>query len=123
MDTPPPATAPAQSPAEDKTVAIVSYLTLIGFVAAIIIHNSKKTQLGSFHLRQMLGVIVASFVGVFANFVLLMIPILGWLAMIVGWALLLVVWVMGFIAAVNGEMKPAPILGPYFQKWFGNAFA
>jgi hypothetical protein len=49
MDTPPPATtAPA---AEDRTVAIVSYLTLIGFVVAILLHSSKKTQLGAFHLR------------------------------------------------------------------------
>jgi uncharacterized membrane protein len=31
---------------------------------------------------------------------------------------LLVFWVMGLVAAVSGEEKPLPIVGPSFQKWF-----
>ena len=50
-DTPPPA-APVK---EDSTVAILSYITIIGFIVAIILHGNKKTSLGSFHLRQALG--------------------------------------------------------------------
>ena len=40
----PPAPPPVAAVSEDKTVAILSYLTLIGFIAAIIIHSNKKTQ-------------------------------------------------------------------------------
>jgi hypothetical protein len=29
---------------------------------------------------------------------------------------------MGFIAAVNGQMKPMPVVGELYQKWFGTAF-
>lgn len=112
--TPPPAsTAPsplATSATEDKTVAILSYITLFGFIAAIIIHSNKKTQLGAFHLRQMLGL--------FLTGILMIIPFLNILVGIC----LLVFWIMGLISAVKGEMKPIPLVGAMYQKWFGNAF-
>jgi uncharacterized membrane protein len=118
MDT----TIPTQSPppiiTEDKTVAIVSYLTLIGFIAAIIIHSNKKTKLGAFHLRQMLGFILSWL----AVFVLFVIPIIGWILIPVFYLFMFVCWIMGLIAAINGQMKPMPIVGPMYQKWFGTTF-
>ena len=103
---------------EDKTVAILAYITLIGFIIAIVMHSSKKTALGSFHLRQMLGIIVLGL----ASYILIFIPILGWIAIAVLGICNLIMWIMGLVAAANGEMKPAPIFGPSFQKWFGGAF-
>ena len=114
--TPPPVTSssvntpPAVATAEDKTVAILSYITLLGFIAAIVIHSSKKTQLGAFHLRQTLGLFLSAF--------LLIIPLLNILLALV----LFVFWIMGLISAVKGEMKPVPLVGPLYQKWFGTAF-
>ena len=115
--TPPPATA-----GEDKTVAIVAYLTLIGFIVAIIIHSNKKTKLGAFHLRQMLGFILTWVAVVVCQFILIFIPILGWLDILVLWCSLLVLWVLGLIAAINGQMTPMPVVGPLYQKWFGTTF-
>jgi len=126
MDSPTPAqTPPPPAIAEDKTVAIVSYMTMLGFIIAIIIHTSKKTKLGAFHLRQMLGlwltvialIIVHSISSPFGSsddlvnmaFMLLAISII-------------VLWVLGLIAAVNGQMKPMPVVGPLYQKWFGTTF-
>jgi uncharacterized membrane protein len=105
-----PAAPPAAVASEDKTVAIVGYITLIGFIAAIIMNSNKKTQLGAFHLRQMLGLVLTSLLGI--------IPFLG----IVVILFLFVLWIMGILAAIKGEMKPTPVLGPLYQKWFGNAF-
>ena len=111
--TPPPvastgtAMPPAASTAEDKTV---SYITLIGFIAAIVINSNKKTKLGAFHLRQMLGLYLTGFVCI--------IPILGWILAIA----IFVFWIMGLISAIKGEMKPVPLLGGLYQKWFGTAF-
>jgi uncharacterized membrane protein len=123
MDTNPPVVnSPATETAEDKTVAIVSYLTLIGFIAAIIIHNNKKTKLGAFHLRQMLGFMLTWIAVVICGMVLAFIPILGWIAIFGLWVSMLVLWVMGLIAAINGQMKPLPVVGPLYQKWFGNTF-
>jgi uncharacterized membrane protein len=123
MDTTTATETPAPAAAgEDKTVAIVSYITLIGFIAAIIIHSNKKTKLGAFHLRQVLGFFLTWVAVVICQFILLLIPILGWLAILALYVSLLVLWIMGLIAAINGQMKPMPVVGPLYQKWFGNTF-
>jgi uncharacterized membrane protein len=111
-------TSPPATTGEDKTVAIVAYLTLIGFIAAIIIHSNKKTRLGAFHLRQMLGFILSWF----AVIILIIIPIIGWILLPIFYIFMLVCWIMGLVAAINGQMKPMPVVGPLYQKWFGTVF-
>jgi uncharacterized membrane protein len=119
MDTTTPPTTPAPT-TEDKTVAILSYLTLIGFIVAIVMHSSKKTRLGAFHLRQVLGLmLVLLFVLAFMKSILLFLIPLIYFAFGVS---IFVLWLMGFIAAINGQMNPMPVVGPYYQKWFGTAF-
>jgi uncharacterized membrane protein len=115
-------TSPPAIASEDKTVAILSYLTLIGFIVAIIIHMNKKTKIGAFHLRQTLGFFLTCIAVGMSEIILVFIPILGWLAILVLWISMLVFWVMGLIAAVNGQMKPMPVVGPLYQKWFGTTF-
>ncbi len=116
----PPQSVPPPSPAgsEDKTVAIVAYLTLIGFLVAIIIHMNKKTKLGAFHLRQMLGFMLSWF----AVIILIIIPIIGWILIPVFYICMFVLWIFGLVAAINGQMKPMPVVGPLYQKWFGTTF-
>lgn len=114
IDTPPPAAATT----EDRTVAILAYITLIGFIIAIVMHSSKKTALGAFHLRQGLGLFITGFVASF----LMVIPLIGWLLFPLIMIGLFVLWVMGLIAAVNGQQKPMPLVGEHFQKWFAGAF-
>lgn len=125
-DTPPAGPSAAAPPAaavtEDKTVAIVSYLTIFGFIAAIIIHSNKKTELGAFHLRQTLGIFLTAIALGFCQIPLLIIPILGLLCVLALWACMFVLWVMGLIGAINGKMNPVPVLGPMYQKWFSGAF-
>ena len=111
------------SGAEDRTVAIVSYLTLIGFIVAVVLYSSgKKTALGAFHLRQCLGIMVTGVVAGMGAFALAFIPFLVGLAAMAIWVVLLIIWITGLIAAANGEQKPAPLLGEHYQKWFAGAF-
>ena len=119
MDTPPPVTPVA----EDRTVAILSYITIIGFIIAIVMHGSKKTQLGSFHLRQALGLFVTGVGFGLCVIILAFIPIIGWLAILVGWLSLLALLIMGLIGAASGQQKPVPVMGVHYQKWFAGAFA
>lgn len=107
---------------EDKTTAIVSYLTLIGFIVAVVIHGTKKTRLGSFHLRQSLGLILTSIAVALGATILAFVPFIGWLAALGAWFGIFALWIMGLIAAINGQLKPVPVLGEHFQKWFGSAF-
>jgi uncharacterized membrane protein len=126
MDTtppPPPSTLTSELPAsEDKTVAILSYITLIGFIVAIVLHGNKKTSLGTYHLRQALGLMITAVVCWIGVIILAFIPIIGWLTGLVLWLGLFVLWLMGFISAASGQKKPVPVLGEHFQKWFAGAF-
>ncbi len=104
--------APA-SGADPKTVGIVAYITLIGWLVALVLNNPKSEH-GSFHIRQSLGIWLLFVVSGFV----LIIPILGWIAGLAGYVLGFVMWIMGLISAANGERKEVPVLGAKFQEWF-----
>ena len=120
-----PPVAPAPSGAEDRTVAILTYVTIIGFIIAIVMHSSKKTALGAFHLRQGLGLFITGLVIWLPGIIISLIPVVN-LLMVVIWPLvglsLFALWLIGLITAVNGQQKPMPVVGEYYQKWFAGAF-
>ena len=116
---PPSEAATATAVTEDKTVAVLSYITLIGFIAAIFMHQSHKTQLGAFHLRQVLGMALTGAAGS----VCAAVPVLGWIVWFLVVLALFVFWIMGLLSAVRGEMRPVPLLGEQYQRWFAGAFA
>ena len=91
---------------DGKNVAIIAHLTLIGWVIALIMNNGNKTELGSFYIRQVLGIIILA--------LLSWIPLLGW---IIGFVCF-IMWIMSLISAINGEKKPVFLLGEQFQDWF-----
>ncbi len=111
-------TQPSQDSNVDNTVAVVAYITLIGFIIALIMHQNNKNSLGAFHLREMLGLIIFG-VGLW---IVSIIPFLGTVLYFVGAIGLFVLWVLGLINAVNKEMKPLPLIGDLFQKWFATTF-
>ena len=119
-----PETPPVAS-TEDRTVAILTYLTIIGFIIAIVMHGSKKTALGTFHLRQGLGLFITGIVIWIPGLIISFIPFVN-LLMVVVWPAvgiaIFVLWIMGLLAAVNGQSKPMPVVGEYYQKWFAGAF-
>ncbi len=92
---------------DGKNVGIIAHITLIGWIIAIVMNSSNKTEFGSFYIRQMLGLILISVVTSF-------IPLVNFVA----WIPLLVAWVMSLISALGGEMKPTWLLGDQFQEWF-----
>lgn len=96
-----------------KVVAIVSYLTLIGWIIALVLNN-PRTNFASFHLRQSLGLIVLAV----AARILGIIPFIGPLLSIAAGLLLLGLWILGLVSAIQEEQKPVPIAGEYFQDWF-----
>ena len=104
---------------EDRTVAILSYITIIGFIAAIVMHQSRKTQLGAFHLRQVLGLVLTATAGAVGAVV----PILGWIVWFLVAIGVFVLWLIGLLAALKGDMRPVPILGEHYQRWFAGVFA
>lgn len=93
---------------DDKTKSIVAHITLIGWIVALVLNQGdNKTELASFYIRQMLGLILLSIAGS-------LIPILN----LFMWVIVLVLWVLSLIGAINNEKKLTPYVGEYFQDWF-----
>lgn len=114
----------------DKTVAVLSYATLIGFIVAIVINKGdKKNRLGNFHLRQMLGLILIAFAGMIVLTILTVILGNSALGKIVALTTLVfqlglvVLWVLGLVAAINGRETPMPLVGDLIQKKLAGVFA
>ncbi|MBS9462751.1 YtxH domain-containing protein [Flagellimonas sp. 389] len=95
------------NPDSGKTVALIAHLTFIGWIIAIIMNNNNKTEIGSFYVRQVLGIFLV-------GLVLGIIPIVN----LIGWIFPLVLWIMSLIGAINGTQKPVFLVGEYFQNWF-----
>ena len=89
-----------------KGVAIIAHLWWIGWIIALIMNNSNKTELGSFYIRQTLGIFLLSFFS--------FIPIIGWVIGLVT----VVLWILSFIGAIAENQKPLPLIGDKFQEWF-----
>lgn len=101
-----------QTVKEGKSMAIISYFWWIGLIIAFIMNNTKKNTFASFHIRQMIGLLLLN-VGVsiiykYAGESIGMVLGLG----------TFVLWVIGLIGAFQGEEKRVPLLGDLFQDWF-----
>ncbi|MGC4012995.1 MAG: hypothetical protein QM755_00535 [Luteolibacter sp.] len=119
-----PTAPPPVAVAGDNTVAVVAYLTLIGFIVALVINNGpKKNSLGNYHLRQALGLIIVGIPLWIISMVLMIIPILGVLLALCIFAGLFVLWLLGLIDAVNRREKPIPVIGAIIQDKLKNVFA
>ncbi|MBD0254967.1 MAG: hypothetical protein ICV83_04545 [Cytophagales bacterium] len=105
-----------------KLVAILSYMTLVGWLVALVMHNAQKTALGAYHLRQSLLLFLAALCAYAAITFITVVPLLGWLIGILAIPVVgigsLILWVMGLVAAVNGEHKPIPVIGEKAQEIF-----
>jgi hypothetical protein len=124
-----------QSLSDDgKTIATIAYLSLIGFIIAVIQHSSNKTKLGAYHLRQVVGFMLTG-VGLAICLYILLLPMfgmgyrsaakygvfIGYFSYIV-WIGLLICLIVSLINAINGREKPAPLFGKLYEKWFDNLF-
>jgi hypothetical protein len=110
-----------------RTVGVISYFTLIGWlVAYFAFHAGKKTALGSYQLRQTLLLNIVFIIVIWG------LPFLfgsfwtveGMFSLSYFLRLLefgfFVLWIVGFIGAINSEKKPIPLLGERAQSTFSN---
>jgi len=120
-------------PVEDKTVGILAYVTLIGFIIALVLNQNKEGEekkFGAFHLRQALGLIILA-IGIFIAFAILssifmmisfsLLTIISLLSTLI-WLGFLVLLILGIVNAANGTCKEIPVVGPLSTKMLGKAF-
>lgn len=100
---------------EGKTIAIVSHLSIIGTIIAIVMNGDKKNTFATFHIRQTLGVFLLFFalgypVGLFDD----------WMISSSLYIFIFILWAYSFVSALQGQMNLIPLLGSFFQKFFKN---
>ena len=84
---------------DPKTVGIISYITLIGFIVALCI-GDKKNPYVRFHLNQSLMICICSLLVLF-------IPRIGWLINMG----CLAAAIYGLVGACQGKMNKIPVIG------------
>lgn len=100
---------------QEKTTAMVAYLTIIGSVIAIFLNNEHKSNFASFHIRQGLGLNLSFFLlGYFISY------FDSWMITSAFYLFFIILWFYGFSSALNSQMREVPILGRYFQQFFKN---
>jgi uncharacterized membrane protein len=90
-----------------KAKAIISHLTIIGWVVALVFNEREKDPFASFYIRQMLGMYLILLI---AN----IIPIVNVIVSIVVFAF----WLISLINAVDDKFYKFPWVGDYFQDIF-----
>ena len=90
----------------NKTAAIVSYITWIGFLIALCI-GDRSDRYVAHHMNQALVLNILSIVGG----VLKVIPLVGNMAAALVSLAVLVFWVIGIYRAAIGSTEPLPFIG------------
>lgn len=104
----------------NKTLAMVSYVTIIGWLVAYFSYKSQaeKSSLVSYHLEQSLGIFICSIaVSVVAGVLISVIPVLSTLFSLL-MLLPLVLLILGIINASHEAKKPVPLTGRFFERKF-----
>lgn len=101
----------------NKTLSILSYVTLIGWLIAYFSGKEKADNLLRYHLKQSLGLaIVSILLNIVLTIIALLVPALSFLGLI-GYVIL-IFWVLGIINAANQAEKPVPVFGKVFENKF-----
>lgn len=98
---------------ESKNIAIISYLTIIGFIVAYVMHSKNKTDFAAFHIRQAFGIGILGLIAYPINGI----PVLRIVSFVI-FSVCLILIILGLLSASQGEKKPVPVVGKYFQDLF-----
>jgi len=94
---------------EGKTIAIISYITLLGTLIAYFMNNSKKNEFAKFHIGQALRAWLAGIVITIIANILISITGIGLLSYLQYAGLVLAI--LGFMNAMNGKVEKIPLVG------------
>ncbi|MCJ8154411.1 DUF4870 domain-containing protein [Chryseobacterium sp. SSA4.19] len=103
----------------NKTLAILSYITIIGWLVAYFNSKDKltKSDIVKYHLKQGLGFFIVSFViNIALSMITSLIPSLYFINFI--GIVLFILWIIGIMNAANQQKKPIPLIGKLFEGQF-----
>ena len=100
---------------DNKTLSIVSYITIIGWLIAYFVGKDKADSLLKYHLRQSLGLAIF---GIILNIFTITISFSGGIVINILGIFLFILMIIGIINAANKEMKPLPVIGKWMESMF-----
>lgn len=101
---------------DNKTLSVISYITIIGWIISFVIGKDNANSLLKYHLRQSFGLFIF---GILLGIVLQIIMsitglyVLGYIGLIN-----LALMIIGIINAANETEKPLPLIGKMFEDKF-----
>ena len=103
----------------NKTLAIVSYITIIGWLVSFFSSTSPRDPLVKYHLKQSFGLFVIAIIySVITNVIVLLVPAIGTILSL-GSLAILVLLILGAINASKEQQTPLPVIGKFFEDKFG----
>jgi uncharacterized membrane protein len=87
-------------------IAILCHFTWIGWIVALLLNNQERSYLGSFYLRQTIGIWLVTFLVIIRPLA----PVIG--------ILVIAMWIYSLVNAISKSTVPIPFIGEYFQDWF-----
>lgn len=101
---------------DNKTLSIVSYITIFGWLISFIVGKEKADRLLRYHLRQSLGLIIFSIILSIILRILISVTQMGILNILGIVPLVLII--IGAINAANEVEKPLPLIGKMVEDKF-----
>jgi uncharacterized membrane protein len=101
---------------DNKTLSIISYITIIGWIISFVMGKDNANSLLKYHLRQSFGLFIFGVVLGIALQIIMSITglyFLGYIGLI-NFALMII----GIINAANEAEKPLPLIGKMFEDKF-----
>jgi uncharacterized membrane protein len=95
-------------PLRKKTLALISYLTVIGWLVAYFYYNKrKKSSLINYHLKQSFGLLIITII---SNIIIILLLIINMIVVIL--------CIAGIISAAYGVRLALPVIGTFFEDKF-----
>src|SRR5215469_12034700 len=104
--------ATTQSGLSDNAAGALAYITIIPSIIFLLVEPYNKNSFVKFHAWQNIGIVI----GWFACSLIMIIPILGWIAGGVGDVALLVCWIICIVKAAGGQKFMVPFIGAFAEK-------
>lgn len=101
-----------------KTISILAYVTIIGWLVAFFAEKDQRDDLSRYHLKQGFGLfVVTTLFGVVLKIIGMIAPSLVMMLSLVG-IIFFILMIVGIINAANEVKKPLPLIGNFFINQF-----
>ena len=113
---------PAPEGLTDEAASGLAYITIIPAIIFLLVPPYNQKPIIKFHSLQCLGLAVVWIVISMIRFMLIFIPVIGWMLRPFAWVCYLVIfilWLISMINAFQGKKFKVPVIGDFAEKTAG----